>query len=81
MTSGPDEYPHQDQAVDIDMVSRRIVMHRELWGKLVSLAESMTKQKGVLVTPNDVAVMAIEAGVARQSMATLAKHRKPRHGR
>jgi len=79
---GQDEHAYQGQIdLDVDMVARRVVMHRKLWDKLVSLAEVMTKQKDVAVTPSDVAVMAIEVGIAKQSTATLAKHRKPKHGR
>jgi hypothetical protein len=72
--------------LDVDMIARRIVMHRKLWDEFVSLADVMTKKKGVLVTPSDVAVLAIEAGLVVmrkeiQPAAAPGGHRKPKHGK
>jgi len=56
--------------MDLDLapentVARRIVMRREIWSQLVLLANALHETRGVEVTPNDVALIALEAGLAR----------------
>lgn len=50
--------------LDDDMVARRIVMRRAVWDQLVTLAEAVTASKGIEVSPTEVAVIALEAGLA-----------------
>lgn len=51
-------------ADDAEMVARRIVMRRAIWDQLVSLAEELSQQRKAEVLPADVAVVALEAGLA-----------------
>jgi hypothetical protein len=49
---------------DAEMVARRIVMRRAVWEQLVGLAEELSQQRKAEVLPADVAVVALEAGLA-----------------
>lgn len=49
---------------DAEMVARRIVMRRAVWDQLVGLAEELSQQRKAEVLPADVAVVALEAGLA-----------------
>lgn len=48
-----------------DVIARRMVMSRKAWDQIVELSKVMTEQRGHDVTTNDVAVMAIEAGMKK----------------
>ena len=57
-----------------DLVARRIVLRRETWDQLVHFAEVLAEARGVEVAPADVAVIALEAGLAevRRGVAGVA---------
>jgi hypothetical protein len=44
-------------------VARRIVMRQETWNRLAELAEALRQTRGVSVNPEDVATIALEAGL------------------
>lgn len=48
-----------------DMIARRMVMSRKAWDQIVELSKTMTEQRGYEVTTNDVAILAIEAGMKK----------------
>lgn len=64
-----------DQSVD--MIPRRMVMRQKVWAELVELAKAMSEKRGHDVTPNDVAVMAIEAGVGKVEKSVKRRKAKP----
>jgi len=77
-----------DPSDDMDMVPRRLIMSQAVWNELVALADAISTKRECIVTANDVATMAIEAGIKTvqedvkpRKTAPLAKHRKPRHGK
>jgi hypothetical protein len=59
-----------------DMVARRIVLRREVWDQLVHLAEALQVTREVDVSPTDVAVIALEAGLA-EVRRTSGAHKRP----
>src|SRR5689334_2493630 len=59
----PPSFSTQIEDAD-DMVARRIVLRREVWDQLVHLAEALQATRELDVSPTDVAVIALEAGLA-----------------
>lgn len=59
-----------------DMVARRIVMRREVWEQLVHLAEALQETRELEVSATDVAVIALEAGLAEVRKSS-GKHGRP----
>src|SRR5688500_3107217 len=59
----PPSFTTQTEDAD-DMVARRIVLRREVWDQLVHLAEALQTTRELDVSPTDVAVIALEAGLA-----------------
>lgn len=52
-----------NQVDDVDMVARRIIMHRATWDECMRIAEATAATQGAPCTGIDVAVLALEKGL------------------
>lgn len=58
-------------------VARRIVMRQETWERLTRLADALRETRGVAVSPEDVATIALEAGLAEIQRGLTRKRKTP----
>ena len=73
-TSGEQDAPATERPAE-RTIARRIVMRQETWDRLSILAEALRETRGVSVSPEDVANIALEAGLAeiRKGMSGKSK--------